>query len=167
MRQLMADLPKERLTPFEPPFTYTSVDVFGPFHVKWGRGSEKVYGCLFTYFTSHAIHIEDVSSLESDAFIQALRSFISNRGCPKQIWSNNGTNFVGADKEIRRSIQEWNEDELNKRLIKDEITCCLCPRPEWRFQPPDGQPYERSLGTAYSKHSQVDESSPWRSKCPG
>ena len=48
----------------------------------------------------------------------------------------NGTNFVGADKEIWRSIQEWNEDELNKRLIKDEITCCLCPRSEWRFQPP-------------------------------
>ena len=61
MQQLMADLPKESLTPFEPLFTYTGVDSFGPFHVKRGHGSEKVYGCLFTCFTSRAIHIADVS----------------------------------------------------------------------------------------------------------
>ena len=136
MQQLMADLPKERLIPYEPPFTYTGVDFFGPFYVKRGRGSEKVYGCLFTCFTCRAIHIEDVSSLETDAFIQALRRFISNHGHPKEIWSDNGTNFVGADKEILRFIQEWDQDELNKRLIKDEISCHLCPRSEWRFQPP-------------------------------
>ena len=136
MQQLMADLPKERLIPYEPPFTYTGVDFFGPFYVKRGRGSEKVHGCLFTCFTSRAIHIEDASSLETDAFIQALRRFISNRGCPKEIWSDNGTNFVGADKEIQRSIREWNENELNKRLIKEEISFHLCPRSEWKFQPP-------------------------------
>lgn len=136
MQQLMADLPEERLTPYEPPFTYTGVNLFGPFSVKRGRGSEKVYGCLFTCFTSRAIYIEDVSSLETDSFIQALRRFISNRGCPKEIWSDNGTNFVGADKEIQQSIQEWDQEELNKRLIKDEISCYLCPRSEWKFQPP-------------------------------
>ena len=113
MQQLMADLPKERLMPYEPPFIYTGVDFFRPFYVKRGRGSEKVYGCLFTCFTSRTIHIEDVSSLETNAFIQALRRFISNRGCPKEIWSDNGTNFVGTDKEIQRSIREWNENELN------------------------------------------------------
>ena len=36
--------------------------------VKRGRGTEKVYGCLFTCFTSPAVHIEDVSSLETDSF---------------------------------------------------------------------------------------------------
>ena len=128
MQQLMADLPKEHLIPYEPPFNYTGVDFFGPFYVKHGQGSEKVYGCLFTCFTSRVIHIEDVSSLESDTFIQALRRLISNCGCRKEIWSDNGTNFVGADKEIQRSIREWNEDELNKCLIKDEISFHLCPR---------------------------------------
>ena len=49
MQQLMADLPKERLIPYEPPFTCTGVDFFGPLYVKRGRGSEKVYGCLFTF----------------------------------------------------------------------------------------------------------------------
>jgi len=109
LTQMMADLPKERLTytPYQPPFTYTGIDFFGPFYIKRGRGTEKVYGCIFVCFNSRAIHIEDVSSLETDTFIQALRRFMSVRGCPKEIWSDNGTNFVGAEKEIRRSIQQW------------------------------------------------------------
>ena len=65
-KQLMADLPKKRLTPYDPPFTYTGVDFFGPFYVKRGRGTNKVYGCLFICFTSRAVHIEDVSSLETE-----------------------------------------------------------------------------------------------------
>ncbi|XP_068735362.1 uncharacterized protein [Montipora capricornis] len=131
-----ADLPKERLTPYDPPFTYTGVDFFGPFHVKRRRGTDKVYGCLFTCFTSRAVHIEDVSSQETDAFIQSLRRFISNRGCPKEIWSDNATNFAGADKEIRDCIRQWDQEDLNKRLLKDEINCSLCPMPQWKFQPP-------------------------------
>ena len=76
MQQLMADLPKERLIPYEPAFTYTGVDFFGPFFVKRGRGSEKIYGCVLTCFISRAVHIEDVSSLETDTFMRALRRFI-------------------------------------------------------------------------------------------
>ena len=110
MQQLMADLPKECLIPFEPPFTYTGVDFFGPFYVKQGRGVEKVYGCLFTCFTSRAVHIKDVSLLETDSFIQALRRFISNHGYPKEI-CDNATNFAGAEKEIQQSLCDWNEDE--------------------------------------------------------
>ena len=64
MQQLMADLPKERLIHIESPFTYTGVyRRLWAFHVKRGQGAEKVYGCLFTCFTSRAVHIEDVSSL--------------------------------------------------------------------------------------------------------
>ena len=135
MQQLMADLPKERLMPYELPFTCTGVDFFGPFYLKRGRGSEKLNGCLFTCFTSRGIHIEDVSSLETDSFIQALRRFISKRGYPKESWRDNGTNFVGADKEIQRFIWEYNENKLNKRLIKEEISFLFCPRAEWKFQP--------------------------------
>ena len=76
MKQMMGDLPKARLTPYEPPFTYTGLDLFGPFYVKRGRATEKVYGCIFVCFTTRAIHIEDVGSLESDDFLQALRRFI-------------------------------------------------------------------------------------------
>lgn len=136
MQQMMADLPKERLTPYEPPFTYTGTDFFGPFSVKRGRGTAKVYGCIFVCFNSRAIHIEDVSSLETDTFIQALRRFMSIRGCPREIWSDNGTNFSGAEREIRRSIQEWDQEAIKGAMRAREVEWYNCPMPKWRFQPP-------------------------------
>lgn len=132
----MADLPKQGLTSYEPPFSYTGVDFFSPFYVKRGCGSNMVYGCLFTCFTSRAVHVEGVSSLRTDAFIQALRRFISNHGFPKEIRSENGTNFTGVDREIRLAIGQWSRDHLNKCLLKDEIHSVLCPLFQWMFQPP-------------------------------
>ena len=136
MQQMMGDLPRERLTPYLPPFTYTGVDYFGPFYVKRGRSCVKVYGCIFVCLNSRAIHIEDSSSLETDTFIQALRRFISVRGCPKEIWSDNGTNFTGAEKELRISIQNLNEETIKKELHSREVEWYVCPMPKWRFQPP-------------------------------
>ena len=116
LQQVMADLPKERLIPYQPPFTYTGLDFFGPFYVKRSRSTVKVYGCIFVCFNSRAVHIEDVSSLETDTFIQALVRFISVRGCPKKIWSDNGTNFTGAEKELRLSVQDLNEERIKSEL---------------------------------------------------
>ena len=136
LQQVMADLPKERLVPYQPPFTYTGLDFFGPFYVKRGRSTVKVYGCIFVCFNSRAVHIEDVSSLETDTFIQALVRFISVRGCPKEIWSDNGTNFTGAEKELRLLVQDLNEERIKNELHSREVEWYSCPLPEWRFQPP-------------------------------
>lgn len=136
MQQMMADLPKERLVPYEPPFTYTGVDFFGPFHVKRARSTIKIYGCIFVCFNSRSVHIEDVSSLESDTFIQALNRFMAVRGRPKEIWSDNGTNFCGAEKELRRSIRELDEKTIKADLHSCEVEWYSCPIPQWRFQPP-------------------------------
>ena len=112
----MVDLPKERLLPYHPPFTFTGLDFFGPFYVKRARNVIKVYGCIFVCFNSRAVHIEDVSSLETDTFILALRRFISVRGCPKEIWSDNRTNFTGAERELQRSVRELNEEQIKREL---------------------------------------------------
>ena len=100
MSQVMGDLPSARLVPFgfEPPFMFTGLDLFGRFSVKRGRTLQKVYGCIFVCFTTRAVHIEDVSSLETDTFIQAVRRFINLRGATKEIWSDNGTNFRGGER---------------------------------------------------------------------
>ncbi|XP_068674398.1 uncharacterized protein [Montipora foliosa] len=136
LQQVMADLPKERPIPYQPPFTYTGLDFFGPFYVKRSRSTVKVYGCIFVCFNSRAVHIEDVSSLETDTFIQALVRFISVRGCPKEIWSDNGTNFTGAEKELRLSVQDLNEERIKSELHSREVEWYSCPLPKWRFQPP-------------------------------
>lgn len=73
----MADLPLQRVTPDEPPFTYVGVDYFGPFPTKRGRSTVKCYGVIFTCLTSRAIHIGMASSLDMDSFINSLRRFIA------------------------------------------------------------------------------------------
>ena len=136
MQQVMGDLPKERLTPFQAPFTFTGIDFFGPFHVKRGRATEKVYGCIFVCFNTRAVHIEDASSLSTDTFIQAFRRFVAVRGCPKEVWSDNGTNFTGAEKELRVSIRQFNEKTIREELHSKGAEWHCCPMPKWRFQPP-------------------------------
>jgi len=63
--QKMSDLPHERVTPGEPPFTVVGVDYFGPFYVKRGRCMEKRYGVIFTCLTIRAVHIEVAHSLDT------------------------------------------------------------------------------------------------------
>ncbi|GBP48179.1 hypothetical protein EVAR_27565_1 [Eumeta japonica] len=99
------DLPPERLRHHQPPFTCTGVDYFGPMSVTIGRRHEKRYGALFTCLTTCAVHIELAESLSSDSMILALRRFIARRGTPRVMYSDNGTNFVGANKELM-NIQE-------------------------------------------------------------
>ena len=127
--QQMAPLPVERLIPNKPPFTYVGVDYFGPLYVKRGRSTEKRYGCLFTCLTVRAVHIEIAHSLELDSFLCALQRFISRRGKPAVIYSDNGTNFRGGDRELRESIESWNKLQLNSTMVQKEI--------EWHFNPPN------------------------------
>ena len=69
--QEMAELSKIRLSPFEPPFTYSGVDYVGPFYVKRGRGkfAEKRWGAIFVCMNSLAVHQEVAKSMETDDFI--------------------------------------------------------------------------------------------------
>ncbi|KAK3895047.1 hypothetical protein Pcinc_001215 [Petrolisthes cinctipes] len=141
--QQMADLPASRVTPYEPPFTRVRVDYFGPFMVKRARSKVKRYGCIFTCLSIRAVHIEVSYTLDTDSFINALERFIARRGEPKEIWSDNGTNFVGAQRELHRSIKDWNQNQIHEHLLKREIT--------WKFNPPEashmGGVWERQIRT--------------------
>ena len=123
----MVKLPKERVTPNHPPFYFTGVDYFGPFYVKQGRSSVKYYGCLFTYLTMRAVHIKHASDLSTSAFINALQRFFGRRGKPRKIISDNGTNFVGADKELRKAMSDLEDNKINAELRQRYI--------EWQFNP--------------------------------
>ena len=99
----MADLPADRLTP-TPPFTYCGVDSFGPWYVKEGRKELKRYGVLFTCILTRAIHLEVANTLETDSYINALRRFICRRGPVRQMRSDNGSNFIGARRELKEVL---------------------------------------------------------------
>ena len=86
MLQKMADLPQDRITAGEPPFTFVGVDYFGPFLAKRERSRVKRYGIIFTCLTVRAVHIEVAQCLDTDHFINALRRFISRRGHKLNKW---------------------------------------------------------------------------------
>jgi len=141
MGQRMADLPYDRITPCKPPFTFVGVDLFGPFTVKRGRSELKPYGCLFTCLAVRDVHIEVVQSLETDSFLQALQRFICRRGPVEVIRSDNGTNFVGAAKELRRAVESWNQNQIHSFLQQRAV--------QWQFNPPSashmGGVWERQI----------------------
>ena len=104
----MAPLPRHRLQPHLPPFTNVGIDYFGPMEVVVGRRREKRYGVLFTCLITRGCHLELAHSLTTDSFVAAFRRFINRRGMPAVVYSDNGTNLVAGEKEMRESIQQLN-----------------------------------------------------------
>ena len=127
-QQKMDDLPTSRLAVGDVPFTNTGVDCFGPFLIKRGRSEVKCYGCLFTCMTTRAVHIEVLESLDTDSFLNALRRFISRRGQPRTITSDNGGNFVSACKELKQGLLELDQAKIDHYMIDKGV--------EWIFHPP-------------------------------
>lgn len=97
-QQVMGELPVERSTPALP-FQFTSVDLFGPYLVRDDvkrRVSMKVWGVVFCCMVSRALHVELASSMSKESFLLAYQRFVAIRGHPLKVWSDPGTNFIGA-----------------------------------------------------------------------
>ena len=121
VRQKMGDLPPDRVKPDKPPFSFVGVDCFGPFLIKQGRSQVKRYGCIFTCLTVRAVHIEILHSMDTDSFLNALQRFVARRGIPELIRSDNGTNFVGAERELREGVNRWNQQKIHDQLLQKGI----------------------------------------------
>ena len=128
MQQEMAELPEDRITPGHPPFTNTGADCFGPFVIRKGRTDHKRYGLIFTCLTMRAVHIEVLENMTTDSFINALRRFVARRGAVRCIRSDNGSNLVGAEAELKRSLKNLDESLIARSMAKMDI--------EWYFNPP-------------------------------
>ncbi|XP_061719997.1 uncharacterized protein LOC133527124 [Cydia pomonella] len=120
----MGNLPECRLAHHQRPFSFVGLDYFGPVLVSVGRRREKRYVALFTCLVIRAVHLEVVHSLTTDAAIMCLRRFIARRGTPQEIWSDHGTAFVGANRELRALYGDSVEDFAANESIN------------WRFIPP-------------------------------
>ena len=109
-------------------FTNVGVDFFGPFIVKMWRRNEKRWCCLFTCVTMRAVHIEVVPKLQTDSCLNAIMRFIARRVKPNTIISDNGTNFVGAEREFAEHVVAWNKEGIEEHLIQQGI--------RWKFNQP-------------------------------
>ena len=81
----------------------------------------KRYEALFTCFASRAVHIEVADSFETDSFIQALRRFICRRGPVREIRCDRGTNFIGAEAELKKAIDEIDDQKVKAEPLKAKI----------------------------------------------
>jgi len=87
------------------PFVNAGIDYVGPFEIKSGntrsKTTTKCYLALFICMATKAVHVELVSNLTSETFIAALKRIIARRGLIDHLYSNNGRNFVGANRELK------------------------------------------------------------------
>nr|XP_049694654.1 uncharacterized protein LOC126054199 [Helicoverpa armigera] len=112
LQPIMGNLPNVRTNPSFP-FYSCGTDFAGPFMIssRKGRGSRvsKCYLCLFVCLTTKAVHLELVSDLTTQGFLMCLRRFVSRRGKPYEIYSDNGKTFVGANNELGRVLKSSRE----------------------------------------------------------
>ncbi len=111
IKQIMGDLPTVRTTPARP-FSKVGVDFGGPFIVKCTNHRSmkhlKHYAAFFVCMITRAVHIEVVSDLSTLAFIAAFQRFCARRGICQSIWSDNATNFLGADNVFKQHCTSLN-----------------------------------------------------------
>ena len=131
----MAPLLPARLAHNERAFTYTGVDYFGPLQVKLGRSKVKRWVALFTCLMVRAGHLEIVYTLSTKSCISCIRRFVSRRGPPVEFFSDNATNFQGADRVLKHQISQGLSATFTNTNIK------------WNFIPP-GAPH---MGGAWER----------------
>ncbi|XP_071038610.1 uncharacterized protein, partial [Parasteatoda tepidariorum] len=102
-------------------FQVTGVDLAGPLYLK---GGHKAWIVLHTCAVYRAIHLELTTSLSTEAFLQSFRRFIARRGRPKIVYSDNGTNFLGANNALTNI--DW--AQIAKFSTVQKI--------QWKFNPP-------------------------------
>jgi hypothetical protein len=137
--QMMGNLPRARLEPTRA-FLHTGIDYAGPIKVlpKSGRGQQtmKSWIAVFIRFSTKAVYLELATELSTAAFLATMKRFVSRRGKPQVMYSDEGRNFTGANNEFIAFQQEMealaSKDEIAASLVQDGIS--------WKLNPP-GAPH--------------------------
>ncbi|KAK6017806.1 Pao retrotransposon peptidase, partial [Ostertagia ostertagi] len=104
-------LPNSRTTPSRV-FENIGVDLAGPFLVRDQDNHQKRWVCLFTCMSTRAIHLEVLTSVSGECFINCLRRFAARRGRPREIISDNATNF-----KLGQQLISQNESETLQNIF--------------------------------------------------
>lgn len=136
IEQMMGQMPPERLMP-SPPFDSLVLDLFGPYLIRGEvqkRSSSKVWGIIFIDLVSRAAHIEVTCGYDTKSFLLGLRRFSAIRGWPSTIFSDPGTQLVGASNEIKAAWDAIESDALQ--------LACTQNGTRWVFGPADSPWYQ-------------------------
>ena len=108
------------------------LDLFGPYTVRGEvqkRTSGKANGVMFTDLAMRAVHIEAVFGYDTGNFLLALSRFASLRGWPEMIYSDPGSQLVGAERELKEAWQRIDRESLQRDSVQNGST--------WVFGPAD------------------------------
>ena len=145
------------------PFAAVGIDYFGPLYVHAGPLARsmmknpklhKRYGCIFSCLRYRAVHIELASDLTTDSFINAVTRFVARRGPPRVIYSDNGSNFRGAETDVVRALKTWDQERIGRELLQRDI--------QWYFNSPaashQGGAWERLIRSVWKiLHAMIGE----------
>ncbi|XP_071580259.1 uncharacterized protein [Temnothorax nylanderi] len=128
---LMGDLPRPRVRALRP-FTHAGVDYAAPILLRTTKGrvqkAHKGFLVIFVCFSTRAVHLEVASDYTAEAFIAAYKRFVSRRGLCTALYSDQGTNFIGADAQLRALFLDAIRDHsIANTLANDGV--------QWRFNP--------------------------------
>ena len=108
------------------------MDFGGPFITIQGRGKRRVkrYLCLFTCtcLATRAVHLEITNGLSTDSFLNAFYRMASRRGLPDEVYSDNGTNSIGADRELQALLAQVEGHAIKESVANKGV--------KWHFNPP-------------------------------
>ncbi|KAH9402088.1 hypothetical protein TYRP_016662 [Tyrophagus putrescentiae] len=107
-KTLTADLgsvPKFRYEINSTPFTNVGIDIFGPLKVAMNTAGKR-YGVIFSCATTRAVHLELIHNQTAAEVFRAMTNFISRRGIPHLIYTDNGTNLMAVKKQFVRLLQQ-------------------------------------------------------------
>jgi len=142
----MEDLPDVRVQQCHP-FSCIGIDYAGPLLMKETSLRKarqyKVYIAVFVCMSVKAVHLELVS-VSTNAFLAAFDRFIARRGMPSAVYSDCGTNFVGASKRLFGLVN----DPKNREQFSSAFVC------SWHFNPPSA-PYFRGLWEAAARSTKL------------
>lgn len=110
-------------------FKCTGIDYAGPILIKQGAICRptlvKAYASVFVSLFVKAVHLELVSDLTTETFIATLRQF------PSTLWSDHGTNFTGANRELKQLFEFLKSQQSQQAISK----FCSTQNIQWKYTP--------------------------------
>ena len=140
-QQRMAPLPQSR-TKIAPPFHIISMDLFGPIIIRdtvKKRTHKKVWGVIFNCTVTRAIYLDLTEDYGTDAILQTIRRFVTIRGCPSEIQSDQGSQLIAAAKDIAELVANWDWKPIQQWVVSRQI--------KWTLAPAEG-PHQNGLSEA-------------------